>query len=41
MKKKSPVAPFLVTRPLHRKQNFVLVWPQFVAVVCRTCEGSV
>ena len=25
--KKSPFAPFLTTRPLHRKQNFILVWP--------------
>ena len=27
MKKKSPFAPFLTTRPLHRKQKFFLVWP--------------
>ena len=26
-KKESPVAPFLVTRLLNRKQNFCLVWP--------------
>ena len=25
---KSPFAPFLTTRPLHRKQNFFLVWPE-------------
>ena len=26
-KKKVPVAPFLLTRPLHRKQILFLVWP--------------
>ena len=27
MKKKFPVDPFLVTWPLHLKQNFLKVWP--------------
>ena len=27
-KKKYPVGPFLDTRPLHRKQNFFLDWPE-------------
>ena len=34
-KKKSSVAPFLVTRPLHRKHNFFLVWPYVDNILLR------